>query len=166
LSKELENKGIERIVITGCPGTGKTTLAEELGKELGLKVIHVDRDFIKENDLGLGFDKDRDSVEVDLEKLEDFLKGEKAIIESHLLCEIELKDALVIVLRCDPSELRNRLEKRGYSEGKIRENVEAEIVDYCVEKARENYSEVHEVETTDRDVEETKQKCLEIISEV
>jgi len=166
LDEELEDRGIEKIVITGCPGTGKTTLAEELGKELSVKVIHVDRDFIEENDLDLGVDEYRDSVEADLEKLKDVLKGEKAIIESHLLCEIELKDALVIVLRCNPGELRKRLKKRGYNKEKIKENVEAEIVDYCAEKARENYSEVQEIETTDKNVEETKQRLLKIISEI
>ena len=34
---------MERIVIIGCPGSGKTTLARELGEKLDLTVVHLDR---------------------------------------------------------------------------------------------------------------------------
>lgn len=34
---------MERIVIIGCPGSGKTRLARDLGDKLGLTVVHLDR---------------------------------------------------------------------------------------------------------------------------
>ena len=34
--------GVKRISIIGGPGTGKTTLANNLGKELNLPVYHID----------------------------------------------------------------------------------------------------------------------------
>ena len=34
---------MERIVIIGCPGSGKTRLARALGEKLGLTVVHLDR---------------------------------------------------------------------------------------------------------------------------
>ena len=34
---------MERIVIIGCPGSGKTTLARELGEKLNMTVVHLDR---------------------------------------------------------------------------------------------------------------------------
>ena len=35
-------KGISRISIIGGPGTGKTTLADNLGRELNIPVCHID----------------------------------------------------------------------------------------------------------------------------
>ena len=43
----------------------------------------------------------------------------------------------VIVVRCDVKTLRRRLKKRKYSEKKIEENVEAEIMETCLIEARE-----------------------------
>ena len=36
---------MERILIIGCPGAGKTTLARQLGEKLGLPVVHLDSIF-------------------------------------------------------------------------------------------------------------------------
>jgi adenylate kinase family enzyme len=35
-------QGIRRVVILGCSGTGKSTLAQQLGRRLGLPVVHLD----------------------------------------------------------------------------------------------------------------------------
>lgn len=39
------NSGMQRILIVGCSGAGKTTLSWALGKQLGLEVIHLDREY-------------------------------------------------------------------------------------------------------------------------
>jgi DNA-binding MarR family transcriptional regulator len=46
---------------------------------------------------------------------------------------------LVVVLTTDNTILYDRLEKRGYSERKISENIECEIMNVIVEEARESY---------------------------
>jgi broad-specificity NMP kinase len=48
---------------------------------------------------------------------------------------------LVVVLRCFNEVLYPRLEKRGYSEKKVQENVECEIMCVVAEDARESYRE-------------------------
>ncbi len=47
----------------------------------------------------------------------------------------------MVVLRTDNEILYPRLERRGYSEKKIQENVECEIMCVVVEDARESYRE-------------------------
>ncbi len=155
----------EKIIITGTPGVGKSTVASKLGSKTGLNVLHVDSDFVESQGVSKGIDKEKESKEVDLGKLQEILTDFKGIIESHLLCEFNLPDSIVIVLRCNPESLKERIEDRDYPEEKVKENLEAEKIDYCTQRARENYSEVFEVETTDRDIEETVKECLKIIRE-
>lgn len=40
---------MERIIIIGCGGAGKSTLAQQLGEKLGLPVVHLDKLFWKPN---------------------------------------------------------------------------------------------------------------------
>lgn len=48
---------------------------------------------------------------------------------------------MVLVLQTDNTVLWERLEKRGYSEKKIQENVQCEIMHVIAEEARESYEE-------------------------
>ena len=60
---------------------------------------------------------------------------------------------LVLVLRTDNTVLYDRLQKRGYSQKKITENVECEIMQVLLEEARESYNLniVHEVRSDNVD---------------
>lgn len=57
----------------------------------------------------------------------------------------------VIVLQTDNSVLWERLEKRGYNEKKLQDNVQCEIMHVIVEEARESYNKeiVHAVPSND-----------------
>lgn len=48
---------------------------------------------------------------------------------------------LVVVLQADNTVLYERLEKRGYAQNKISENVECEIMMVVLEEAMESYKE-------------------------
>ena len=115
-----------RVALTGTPGTGKTSVAKVL-RDRGHDVLDMTR-FIKDNGLREGYDAERDTYSVDVERLNDALSDmEDCIFEGHLAHFMDVD--LIIVMRCHPDVLAERLRARGYSESKVRENVEAEILD-------------------------------------
>jgi len=142
---------MEIIIVTGTPGAGKTRLARKIAKEKGYRYIDVHK-IIKKNRLYDGFDKKRDCYVVDTGKLADYLmknikKG--AVVDSHMSHYLprEYVDECVVV-KCDIKVLKERLEKRGYSERKVRENIDAEIFDVCLVEALEKGHNVRVVDTT------------------
>jgi adenylate kinase len=131
--------------ITGTPGTGKSSAAEELARR-GYPVVHLSdtvRAYV------IGEDEERDTLVIDEDRwireftpVEGFVEGHLA----HLLpCD------LVVVLRCMPDRLLARLRSRGYREEKCRENAEAEALDVCLIETLEGHppGRVLELDATD-----------------
>jgi len=134
---------MKTIIITGSVGTGKTTLAKKLSKKLNYKYIDVSK-LIKENNLSSGYDKKRKCEIIDTKKLNKFLVNlikkskKRLIIDSHLSHYLPKKYVnLCIVTKADLKELSKRLKKRKYSKNKIKENIECEIFDICLNEAKE-----------------------------
>ncbi|KAF8898590.1 P-loop containing nucleoside triphosphate hydrolase protein [Infundibulicybe gibba] len=133
------------IIITGTPGTGKTTHAEMLAEESPVPLKHVNvSEWVREKGLYEDFDEEWQSYNVDEDKLLDEL--EPLIVEGGVIldwhtCEVfpERWADLVVVLRCDHSQLWDRLEKRGYPLKKIQENNSAEIMEVVLDEARTSY---------------------------
>lgn len=148
---------LPNIIITGTPGSGKTSHAEEfVSRHPEFKHINVS-EYAKLNGCIEGYDKDRDSSIVDEDKLLDLLeplanKG-GLVIDWHC-CEIfpERWIDLVVVIRCDNSILYDRLVNRGYSENKINENIECEIMCVLLFEAQENYNKQIVVELHSEDL--------------
>jgi adenylate kinase len=137
-----------RIAVTGTPGTGKTTAADQL--ETDLSVIHLN-ERITEEGLTTGHDEDRDSAIADLDAVRLSLDGrEDILVESHLAHNIPADR--VVVLRCRPDELEQRLADRGESEASISENAESEALDVILGAAvdRHGLDSIYEIETTER----------------
>ncbi|RLJ07003.1 MAG: NMP kinase [Candidatus Aenigmatarchaeota archaeon] len=145
------------IAITGTPGTGKSRVAEELGKKLGWKVLHL-------GDLAdrfrTGWDKKRACWIVDHEKmgkeLKKMHKNENLILEGHFSHLLPVD--IIFVLRLNPSVLRKRLERREWPEEKIQENLEAEIMQVCLDEARETGKPVFEIDAN--------KKLAEIVNKI
>lgn len=150
-----------RIIITGTPCTGKTSVSEILGKKLKIPVAHV-TELVKTKKLGR---KKGGEIEVNLSKLKKELLKTNGIIEGHLLCEFGLPNSIVFVLRCDPRVLEKRMKKRGYLKKKIKENLECEALDYCTIRAEKNYGrkKVFDVDATKRKPTEVTGKILSIM---
>ena len=118
----MQGQPVRSIGVIGTPGCGKSTLCSELD----LPVISL-KNYAQEH--GCLGEPDLDgSAEIDVEKLSSIWKNpdELTLIDGHLAHFIPV-DALIIV-RCQPQELRKRLQKRGYPEEKIQANVEVEMM--------------------------------------
>ena len=139
-----------RMGITGTPGTGKTTVAEALDKE----IISI-KEFARERELG----EEKDIFEIDVERVKEELP-EDCWIEGHLAHKVGVD--YCIVLRTRPDVLEERLKERDYSEDKIEENLEAEKMDLILSEAFEN-CKIYEIDTTRKSVEETVEEIEEAV---
>lgn len=132
------------IVVTGTPGTGKTSVARILSRRLSLPLIEANS-LVRKEHLYHGIEGG--SLLVDMPALKKELTRFTGIAEGHVLCEMRLP-ATAVVLRASPRAIRRRLLPRHYSKRKLNDNIEAEALDYCTVMARENYKKVIEVDTT------------------
>jgi adenylate kinase len=134
-----------QIALTGTPGTGKTTVA----KLLPYKIIDINA--LVKNGSNLGLDPERGCLEADMDALAGQLKEmdteDISILEGHFAHHFA---SWAIVLRLAPASLRSRLESRGYSMEKTRENLEAEALDVILVEAVEFCSRIDEIDTTGR----------------
>jgi len=155
------------IAISGTPGTGKTSTVKILQKK-GFQVIDLNK-FAKENDFIIGIDKKRDSKIVDIHKLNDYFKDyktdEMVFIDSHLSHLVSHVDK-VIIFRCKPEKLRLNLNKKNWNKEKIKENIQAEILDIILSEAVDihNPKNIFEIDTSNITIRETADIILDIIS--
>ncbi|KTG08214.1 adenylate kinase family protein [Haloferax profundi] len=139
-----------KLVVTGTPGTGKTTAADLVADELDQRVVHLNQ-LVKDEGLWTERDEARDTLVVDLDAVRDQLGDWDGIVESHLAHHLNADR--IVVLRCRPDVLEERLVERGEAEAKARENRESEALDVVLGEAVEFHGEdaVYEIDTTDRD---------------
>lgn len=130
------------VIISGTPGTGKTTVSKEISRKIKAKVISLN-DLVIQKDLFVKFDSNRDTFVINEDKVIAYVLK---LIESYVsekidfvLIEGHFSDIIpsnfidsIIVLRCHPDELLRRLKKKGYNERKIIENIQSEILGNCV----------------------------------
>ncbi len=75
---------MKKIIIPGCPGSGKSTFARALQKQTGLPLFYLDR---------MNWNPDRTTVEKDvfLERLQEVLSREEWILDGNYGSTIELR---------------------------------------------------------------------------
>jgi len=153
------------ISLTGTPGTGKTAIASYL-RDNGEQVIDLNR-YIEDNGLKERFDRKRDTYNVDVSKLnaslkENVSKEGNVFLDGHLSHFLDCD--IIIVIRCDPSILRERLRKRNYAPQKITENVQAEVLDVILCESIGSDAHVFEIDNTSCTVEQAVTMINDIIS--
>lgn len=152
-----------KIAISGVPATGKTEVSKLLSKKLNYILISIN-EFAEELNAFTGYDKKMESRILDMIKLKKEIKKLKGniILEGHTshLFPVDM----IIVLRCNPENLKNRLKKKFSSNLlKIQENLEAEILGVISSEAVMNSRKVYEIDTTDKSVKESVNVILKIL---
>jgi adenylate kinase len=159
------------ILLTGTPGTGKTTISHLLAEKLGCQLVDINH-LVEEKHLYTGLDPEKDYKIVDMDDLErelfrivgsenavdpndstndslnNFSKDlsinptkNSCIVIEGHLSHYFPQADLVVVFRTEPTTLSERLRKRGWKETKIRENLEAEALDICTWEAHQIHQE-------------------------
>ncbi|MBS3140042.1 adenylate kinase family protein [Candidatus Woesearchaeota archaeon] len=128
------------IIITGTPGAGKSTLAKKLAQELKFQRVDLHKYY---KVISTGYNKKKQSYDIDIKKFTRLIK-EKAktrniIVDSHIaqLLPKSMVDLCIALTCSDLKKLKRRLQNRNYSKKKIRENLDAEIFQVCLQEARE-----------------------------
>lgn len=158
------------LLLTGTPGTGKSTISQILSKKLDGLLVAVN-DLVEEKKLYNGIDPEKGYKQVDLEALKGEIQEIKLnhdenfwlVVEGHLSHNFPHAE-MVIVLRTDPKTLKDRLKGRGWSDSKIKENLEAEALDISTWEAYQIHGDkVQELDTSDINPQETVDILLEVI---
>lgn len=169
----MESRKLSRaIIITGTPGTGKTTLSARLAEALSFNHIDVSI-FVEREGLYRSIDRARGSKIVKLNRLRSRLKELLKEVERGVVFSSHIPDVLpkrlvkyVIVLRMDPKALFKRLVSMGWSEAKVKENVASEVLGSCVAQALNYYGErrVYELDVTSKSLEDLIKEAFKIVT--
>jgi adenylate kinase len=156
-----------RVALSGTPGTGKTSVATMLEKQ-GYSIVHL-HTLAKEKHCIAGMDKKRHSQLIDIGKLDTVIKKNYktpslVFFEGHVSHLLKTMDKIVI-LRCHPKQLQERLSEKKWSERKIKENVDAETLDVILCEAVELHSakNIFEIDTTDKTIKEVTETIKNIV---
>lgn len=150
------------VAISGTPGTGKTAVGILLAQQLQIEAIELGQ-VVKEQQFHYGEDVERETLIADIESLQDYVSQqiqqteELQIVIGHI-ADLVPKEFLkvLVVLRCHPVTLAQRLANRQWSAKKIVENLQAEILGECTSQslATHDYNRIFEIDTTNSTIDE------------
>ena len=129
------------IGITGSPSAGKSRFAKIASKKLRISRVIEIGEIVREKGMYTNYDRKDRSYVADMGKLNGYLSAEikkdgSLILVGHLLPDLDIMPDAMVVVRAGLEEMLSRMRARGYNKQKIRENIIAEITDYCGETSR------------------------------
>ncbi|MDO8556611.1 MAG: adenylate kinase family protein [Nanoarchaeota archaeon] len=144
----------QAIIISGTPGTGKTTLAKKIAKHLHAEYLDVNT-LIQPYHLAQGYDEQLKTYLINkkrlIKTLNMIINKSKTllIIDSHLSHYLPKKYVkLCIITKCTMPILKQRLSKRGYTGRKIQENLDSERFDVCLVDAAAQHHTIRIIDTS------------------
>ena len=166
---------MKTIIISGTPGTGKTSVSEKISEMDDVNIISLNELAISEN-FTLEYDEERDTYIVNFKKLIPYLVNQIKILtkanKRFLLIEGHFSDVVpnefidyAFILRCDPEILYQRLKERDYNKKKIIENIQAEILGNCANYLiqKQLKSPIYEIDTTNLTIDSVAIIIMDII---
>jgi adenylate kinase len=162
------------ILITGTPCTGKTVVAKQLTKKMGADYINL-TELANTYNLIVGKDENRKTFVVDEEKMRqklteiiDATQKTTIVVDGHYAPTVVPKRYVthVFVFRRNPVELRGFMQKRGFTDTKIWENLASEILDVCLVEALQEHEKekVCEMDITGKTVEAVVNEILTFLN--
>lgn len=153
MSEEIK---LPNILVTGTPGVGKTSFSMLLtdslndrlqSQSIGKQFLYINiGKLITENKLYTDWNEEFDVPEYDEDKVLNqiipFMTQGGCVLDFHssgFLPEDMIE--LVVLIRCDNTILYDRLKARNYSDKKIKENIECEIMEVTSEEVRDTFPE-------------------------
>ena len=162
------------IVITGTPCVGKTTIARHLAPQLDALYVNL-TELAKKENLIQGEDAERKTTIINenrmrtrLKEIIDQTEKTNIVVDGHYAAAVvpETHVTRIFVLRRNPVELREFMEKSCFLGAKLWENLASEILDVClVEALREHETaKICELDVTDKTVEKVVAEIMEILN--
>lgn len=160
--------------MTGTPCIGKTSVSKLLSSKLDAFYINL-TELAKDENLILGKNGKRNTLIVDDSRMRYVIRkriddcGKKVvIIDGHYAASIVPKRFVehIFVLRRNPIELRQFMEKQGFTGRKLWENLACEILDVCLVEAL-NYQKrkICELDVTGKSSEEVVHEILNVLND-
>ncbi|MGF3522156.1 MAG: adenylate kinase family protein [Candidatus Bathyarchaeia archaeon] len=161
------------ILVTGTPSVGKTTVSKKLASCLNAEYLNLTELAEKER-LVSNKDQKRDTKIIDEAKMRRRLKqiitqtaSNDIIIDGHYAAAVTPASltTYVFVLRRNPKQLREFMQKRGFSQRKQDENIAAEILDVCLVEALNTQPKEYicELDVTGKNADEVVNEMLLIL---
>ena len=136
-----------KVFITGTPGTGKSTLSLALKSSLNVPNVFEIKDLLSSFDLLEEYEPERDTTLFDEEKATTKIQSFLVSKENYLLVGPPLDfnqlsfDAVIVLICSKKLQLQERLSSRGYSQSKIDENIEAELLGEILGQSMDMFQE-------------------------
>ena len=154
------------LVITGNPGVGKHTVGKKIAHILDLELLDLNKLSIESG----VYEQKKETRDVDVIALKEIIKEQlikKTIVVGHLapyvLTKTQVK--IAIILRKSPYKLYSVYKKRSYSERKIKENLESEILGVIAYDTIKKLGETKtvQIDTTEKSIQTIVAKIKSVI---
>ena len=151
------------VIVSGVPGTGKSTLASRLVRQFHMRYTSL-AELALEEGAWILYDRDRRTYHIDFVNVARALRrrvreSQRLLLEATELLtpwEAGVEPTAIFVLRCNPTLLFKRLTAREWPLRKLVENIEAEFVGVVSWQAYRLFGDnrVCEIDTSKRTPEE------------